>query len=434
MPICKLNLSNQTFIIIISSIVLGINFRSSFNNVNYHMDCGCFNSLTYDTFLILIKNILSLFYFLAYFIELKRNKIKRNEIEKQNSLKKNESDNLLTKKYSDKEEFGEIDELTISNKLFKKTDKFLFVLKVILLIIVIYFSEEIDFIVINNHVLDRLICPIRNLFALLAILIISAILYHNKIDKEQIKNLLIFKKHQIFPLIIICLLSVFLLLYNSLKIPRFKVLYNINLLYYIICCMLMGLELTLTKYLAETLYINKFLILGIKGLLGTIVFIIINVKFTKEEFFNFFDNILSFQFTLKPEDFYLINKIIYVLTLIIFQYLKIFIVVKFDEMHFLSTMMITDIICFPLYCLERFVIQHFIISTIDTFFINVFISLINSILMLIFNEILELNFCGLNKFLRKNIINREKTESFNLILVDDGDHSDDDDDDDDGLN
>ena len=187
----------------------------------------------------------------------------------------------------------------------------------------------------------------------------------------------------------------------------------------------MGLELTLTKYLLERLYINKFLILGIKGLLGTVAFIVINIKINNDNFYNFFDDIFSFQYTLKPEEFHLIYKVIYVLTLIIFQYLKIIIIDKFSEMHFLSTMMITDILCFPLYCLERFVIQHFKISTKHTFFINIFISIMNTILMLIFNEILELNFCGLNKNLRKNIINRENQETNKIFNVTDDDTSDD---------
>ena len=423
MSICKLNLDNQTLIIIITSIILGINFRSSFKNVNYHMDCGNFYSLTYDPFLILIKNILCLFFFFAYFIELKINQVNNNETKI--SKEKTELSNLEEEVDKKNEKLGELESYVLSHKLYHKKDMYLFVLKVILIIICIYLCEEINLILFNNHVLDRLICSIRNLFALLSILIFSAILYHKKFDKKQIKNFFNNKKHQVMPLIIICLLSAFLLLYNALTIPRFKVLYNINFLYYIICCLLMGLELTLTKYLLERLYINKFLILGIKGLLGTIAFIVINIKINNDNFYNFFDDIFSFQYTLKPEEFHLIYKIIYVATLIIFQYLKIIIIDKFSEMHFLSTMMITDIFCFPLYCLERFVIQNFNISTIDTFFINVSISIINTILMLIFNEILELNFCGLNKNLRKNIIYRHNSETNNILIVSDDNTSDD---------
>ena len=80
--------------------------------------------------------------------------------------------------------------------------------------------------------------------------------------------------------------------------------------------------------------------------------------------------------------------------------------------------MIADILYFPLYCIERFVIQGFGVSTPIAFYANIIIGFINTILMLIFNEILELKFCGLNKYLRKNIINREKIETDNIVIFD----------------
>ena len=88
---------------------------------------------------------------------------------------------------------------------------------------------------------------------------------------------------------------------------------------------------------------------------------------------------------------------------------------KFNEMRFLSAMMIADIFSFLLYCIERFAIEKFIISTLDTFIFNVFIYIINVLLMLVLNEILELNFCGLNINLRKNIITRQRKEIYTLL-------------------
>ena len=136
--------------------------------------------------------------------------------------------------------------------------------------------------------------------------------------------------------------------------------------------------------------------------------------------------LLSYQYDLEIEQFNLTFKSFYVITYIILQYLKIIVVTKFNEIHFLSTVMITDIIFFPFYCIERFVVQRFNISTVDTFFINVFIGMINTILMLIFNEILELNFCELNKYLKKNIIKRVAQENINLYTIeeDDSDNTD----------
>ena len=92
-------------------------------------------------------------------------------------------------------------------------------------------------------------------------------------------------------------------------------------------------------------------------------------------------------------------------------------------MHLVSTMMITDIIYFPLYCLERFGIQKHKVSVSLSFGFNNAVGTINMILMLIFNEILELNFCGLNEQLRKNIIKREKKETEQLLKVDNYDEN-----------
>ena len=85
--------------------------------------------------------------------------------------------------------------------------------------------------------------------------------------------------------------------------------------------------------------------------------------------------------------------------------------------------MITDIIYFPLYCIERFAVQKFKISTFDSFILNILVGIINTILMLIFNEILELNFCGFNKHLRKNIINREENEAMELIATENNENA-----------
>ena len=113
----------------------------------------------------------------------------------------------------------------------------------------------------------------------------------------------------------------------------------------------------------------------------------------------------------------------YIITLCFLQYLKIEVINRFSEIFLLSTLMITDIIYFPLYCIERFAVQQFKISTFDTFILNSFIGVINLIMMLIFNEILELNFCGLNKHLRKNIINREENEALELITTGNNDNN-----------
>ena len=77
--------------------------------------------------------------------------------------------------------------------------------------------------------------------------------------------------------------------------------------------------------------------------------------------------------------------------------------------------MITDIIIFPFYCVERLGVQKFNISTPSTFFINTALGIINAILMLIFIEILECKFWGLDTNVKANIIKRQRTDY--LILT-----------------
>ena len=426
MSLCKLHLDNRTLIIIITALIMSINFRSAYHYVNYHMDIGYFYSLSYDPLLLLIKNFISTFFLLAYFIELRIIKSINTDIENKKLIieniegKCNVNDECEEdENENEKEKIGVIDSMVLYKNFDEKNDKYLVIIKSTILIIIIYVCEDITFITINNHILDRLICPIRNAFALFAILILSGIIYHKKIIKTHIKNFIVIRKHQVIPLIIIFILSIIILIFNSRGVIRFKVVYEFtNLFYFIIICILLGLELTCIKYLLEHLNINKFLILGLKGLLGTVVFSIIYImKFNDntDYIYEFCSDIFQYQFYFEREEFSIWFKIIYTLSLVITQYLKIIVINKFSEMRFLSAMMIADIFSFLLYCIERFAIEKFIISTLDTFIFNVFIYIINVLLMLVLNEILELNFCGLNINLRKNIITRQRKEIYTLL-------------------
>ena len=158
--------------------------------------------------------------------------------------------------------------------------------------------------------------------------------------------------------------------------------------------------------------------------MGTIVFIIVNIKYNKDEFYQFFDKLLSFEYIFKKEESKMTLKIIFVVSLVLLQYLKIVVINKLSDISLISTLMITDIIYFPFYCIERFVIQGFKISTISSFIYNSLVGIINTFMMLIFNEILEINCCGLNKHLRKNIIKREMKE-FKKIKQNENNNEDD---------
>ena len=249
--------------------------------------------------------------------------------------------------------------------------------------------------------MDRLICPIRNLGILIALLISSPFF---------IKKSWRLYKHQYVPLIIISILSVLIIFFNALKVSRFEKIFGLNFVVYLFTFFLIGLESVLIKYLVDVQSINIFFILGMKGIIGTIIFSIIKISSTFNNFFNFFDYILNFEYDEMYEPFNNVQKAFYIISFVALQYFKIFIINRFTESHLLSVLMMTDIIYFPLYCLERFAIQQLTISNISTFIFNNLLGFINLFLMLIFNEILECKFWGINKNLKKNINKRQIDE------------------------
>ena len=78
-------------------------------------------------------------------------------------------------------------------------------------------------------------------------------------------------------------------------------------------------------------------------------------------------------------------------------------------------LMMTDLIYFPLYCIERLAIQKFSVFRMDSFSLNVVTGILNIFFMLIFNEILECNFLGLNKDLKNNINIRQGKDYYRMM-------------------
>ena len=289
-----------------------------------------------------------------------------------------------------------------SHNLVDMKNKILFWIKIGFITFIIYFAEELYFCISNNHILDRVIVPIRNFGILIALSIFSPLL---------IKKSCKFYKHQYIPYIIIFLISIAIVYYNFADRERFlKKFGSANTLIYIATYFLTGLESTLIKYLVDKEYISIFLILGLKGIIGTIVFTVINILFNPDEFYSFFENILSFEYYYLNEPFHFVSKILYVLSFIILVYFKMYTIQQFSENHILSTLMIVDLIYFPLYIFERLVTAHFTITTPSSFIINSAAGIINFFLMLIFNEILELKFWGLDTNLISNINKRQKKD------------------------
>ena len=156
---------------------------------------------------------------------------------------------------------------------------------------------------------------------------------------------------------------------------------------------LMGIEIVFDKYLTDKQFIDRLVILGLKGVFGTISFIVINILYNSEEFFSFFDKLMTFEYDNMYEEFDIREKIFYVITSIIFIYLKMYFINKYTETHF---------------------------------FLNIIFGFLNPVLLLIFTEIIELKCCGFEKDLNKNI---EKRKQLEMHYTDSASASNNDDDD-----
>ena len=299
MALFQFDIDNKILIIFITSIIWAINFRSTFKNIDAHMDSGSYTSLKFENTLILVKNLLSCLFFIGFYFEIKLTKLKpKNEkklvgIQRGSLLIFEEKDVNINKE-------GIMESIFLLHKLTTKKDKIFFCIKIICLIIIIYFTEEAYFIISNNHILDRLICPIRNLGILISLYIFSPFI---------IKRSLVLYKHQSIPLIIIFILSMLIILFNAFTIERFDKIFGLNFIYYLVSFILMGLEMVLIKYLVDIEFISIFFILGLKGVIGTIVFMILSHIYKRVDFFILFDKILYFEYDEMYENFFLFLKL-----------------------------------------------------------------------------------------------------------------------------
>ena len=380
---------------LMTALIWDINFRLTFKNIDGHMDLGSYPSLKYDPLLILIKNISGgIIFALMYFIS------------KKFISSEKESNQLLLLKDQGVRQFKKEKDLFLGSlikyhNLVTKKKQIIFCIKIILLILVTYICEELYFIFGNTHILDRLNVPMRNLSVLVIIFIFSSLLI-----KRQFK----IYKHQLFPSLIVIGTSLSIILFNAIAIPRFEKIFNINFLYYMIVYILMGIEIVLIKFLTDIQFINPFLILSLKCLIGTIIFIFINIFLYGEKLFNLIDKIMTFEYDKLYEDFIIVQKIFYIITTLIVQYLKIYIINEYTESHLLAVAMLSDVFFFPLYFIEKFGIQKFPITTSSSFYLNLISGVMNALLLLIFIEIIELKFCGIEKDLNKNIEKRGTLE------------------------
>jgi hypothetical protein len=416
MGLFSLHFDDSLYVILITCFLWAINFRATFKNNSDSMGLGSCWVLRFDPILILIKNIICIFYFIVFCYELKLSRSYKSA--EQIYVKKQEGSHIkieLTELKPNEENL--INTVNVANKLDKTEVKIWFWIKNFLLILVTYIIEELYFLLSNNHVLDRVICPIRNFGILLALFIFSPLF---------LKKACSYNKHQIIPFIIIFILSILIILFNIFGVDRFlKKFKPVNSSIYYTTYFLIGLEIVIIKRLVDYEFLSIFLILGIKGLIGTIIFTGINIAYTPRQFFDFLDSILTFEYDDMLDDFEVIYKIIYVVTLVILEWLKIYVINKYSENHLQMILMMVDLIYFPFYCIERFPIQGFTIFRFDSFIYNVIIGVLNTFFMLIFNEILECKFWGLDKGLKRNI-NKRKDIIIdpNIDILSDGRSSD----------
>ena len=256
--------------------------------------------------------------------------------------------------------------------------------------------------------MDRLFCAMRNVSIFASLLLLYPIIFHKKFA---------IYRHQVWPLIINMVFSFILIIYNIWWNNRFFVIFNSqNLICYWTLFFLLGLEMILIKYLIDYQFLDITLILGIKGIIGTFVFSIINICFSKKNFFELIDKLIIFEYDYLYEEFPLYYEIIYVISLIAIQYCKCVFINQLSETHYACSFMITDIGFFLLYAFERFILQDFgnkmLKEEIPLFFLNLVIGALCFLLILSICEIIDLDFCNLNfnKNVKKNINKRQLSE------------------------
>ena len=402
MALFKFHFDNKILLIFMTSIVWAFVFRSTFKNINMHMGLGSYASLKFEPLLYLIKNIICIFYFIGFFIEIKNNRL-QNTKQPEIFIEKKEGNMILVQQADEKTE-DILKDLEKSQNLNGIGKKIWFGLKVFFMILFISIVDDAYFICSNNHIIDRVICPIRNLGMLLSLSLLSILF----LQKTFFRNM-----HQLIPFIIIFIISFTIIFVNYKDIDRFKKKFgSTNMIVYLVTFFCMGIEMIFIKILTDVQYLSIYLILGIKGIIGTIIFAVAYPIISQEKLFEIFDTNFNFEYEFLNEEFPIFYKILYIVSMVILQLLIVYTVNQFSENHILSAIMFVDILYFPIYCLERFAIQGFPISTPSLFWPNMTVGIVNFFLMLIFNEILECNFWGLNRNLKINIEKRQKKDEF----------------------
>ena len=121
------NFENKIYLVFITSIVLAINFRTTFKNVDLYMDLGDYPSTKFNPVLILVKNIFCSFFLLFFYILYQYN-LSGAQVKKQ--IIQTKIDDIIIMEEKDqiiKESFFDL--IFRFHNLKKKKDKIKFILK-----------------------------------------------------------------------------------------------------------------------------------------------------------------------------------------------------------------------------------------------------------------------------------------------------------------
>ena len=144
MALFYLQFDKSFYIILITSVLWTINYRSTFKNNSDSMGLGSCWVLRFDPMPLLIKNIICIFYLIVYFYEIK---LSKSDVNRKIFIQKKEKNQIIIQK----EELDHIIMVERGNNLLRAKNKIFFWIRIILLILVVYIIEELYFILSNSH-------------------------------------------------------------------------------------------------------------------------------------------------------------------------------------------------------------------------------------------------------------------------------------------
>ena len=263
-------------------------------------------------------------------------------------------------------------------------------------------------------------------------------------------NIFLFKikiyMHQKVAIAIILILSTLMKILSIISIyesdeektfKKYLSLFFIGIIGFIILYFIDGLILCKLKWYFDLKFISEKKMLVYFGLFGFIIFLLSSIIFNslicpntdifnliycvyEDESKKYFDNFSIFFKNIWKEDRTPIINIVYIfifllkITLSAFHYFFVYLIIKVLSPEYLVC---SDSI---LYFIVKIItlIYQIITGELTYEFIFDFLSQFFSLLgTLIYLELIELNFCNLNHYLKKNINKRTETESFRLLDI-----------------